>query len=134
VGISLNGEPGNFFRTFKGLRQGDPLSPLLFNQVADALATLLKKSKEAGLIKGLVLELVEGRSTHLQYANDTVIYLEIDEESIANTKFLLYYFENMFGLKINYHKSEVMVLGVSSEESARIARLFNYKEGVLPMN
>jgi hypothetical protein len=134
VGISLNGEPGNFFRTFKGLRQGDPLSPLLFNQVADALATLLKKSKEAGLIKGLVLELVEGRSTHLQYANDTVIYLEIDEESIANTKFLLYYFENMFGLKINYHKSEVMVLGVSSEESARIARLFNYREGVLPMN
>jgi hypothetical protein len=102
--------------------------------VADALATLLKKSKEAGLIKGLVLELVEGRSTHLQYANDTVICLEIDEESIANTKFLLYYFENMFGLKINYHKSEVMVLGVSSEESARIARLFNYREGVLPMN
>jgi hypothetical protein len=30
VGINLNGEPGDYFRTFKGLRQGDPLSPLLF--------------------------------------------------------------------------------------------------------
>jgi hypothetical protein len=60
VGISLNGEPGNFFRTFKGLRQGDPLSPLLFNLVADALATLMKKAKDDGLIKGLVPKLVEG--------------------------------------------------------------------------
>jgi hypothetical protein len=52
---------------------------------------------------------------------------------LANTKFLLYCFENMSGLRINYHKSEVMVLGVSGEESARIARLINCKEGALPM-
>jgi hypothetical protein len=41
----------------------------------------------------------------------------------------LYCFENMSRLKINYHKSEIMVLGVSGEESARIARLLNCKEG-----
>jgi hypothetical protein len=81
--------------------------------VADALATLMKKAKD---IKGLVPELVEGGLTHLQYADDIVICLEIDEDSIANTKFLLYYFENMSSLKINYHKSEVIVLGVPSEE------------------
>jgi hypothetical protein len=40
-----------------------------------------------------------------------VICLETYEDSIANTKFLLYCFENMSGLKINYHKSEVIVLG-----------------------
>jgi hypothetical protein len=60
VGINLNGEPVNFFRTFKGLRQGDPMSPLLFNLVAVALATLMKIAKDARLIKDLVLELVEG--------------------------------------------------------------------------
>jgi hypothetical protein len=57
----------------------------------------------------------------------------MDEESIANTNLLLYSFENMSGLKINYHKSEVKVLGVSREESARVARLLNYREGALPM-
>jgi hypothetical protein len=45
VGINLNGEPGNYFRTFKRLRHGDPLSPLLFNMVVDTLATLMKKSQ-----------------------------------------------------------------------------------------
>jgi hypothetical protein len=97
--------------------------------VADALATLMKKAKD---IKGLVPELVEGGLTHLQYADDIVICLEIDEDSIANTKFLLYYFENMSSLKINYHKSEVIVLG-SLVWSARIARLLNCTEGFLLM-
>jgi hypothetical protein len=39
----------------------------------------------------------------------------------------------MSGLKINYHKSEMTVLGVPSEESARIAKLLNCIEGSLPL-
>jgi hypothetical protein len=39
----------------------------------------------------------------------------------------------MSGQKINYHKTEVMVLGVSVEEIARIARLLNCKVGILHM-
>jgi hypothetical protein len=101
--------------------------------VADSLATLLKKARDFGFVKGLVPELVEGGLTHLQYADDTVICLEVDDESIANIKFLLYYFENMPGLKIDCHKSEVMVLGVPREESAKIARLLNCREGTWPM-
>jgi hypothetical protein len=50
----------------------------------------MEKAKEAGLIRGLVPDLVEGGLTHLQYVDDTVICLEIDEDSISNTKFLLY--------------------------------------------
>jgi hypothetical protein len=60
VGININGTPGSFFNTHKGLRQGDPLSPLLFNLVSDALATMLEKAKAAGQIRGLMTHLVEG--------------------------------------------------------------------------
>jgi hypothetical protein len=35
VGVNLNGEESEFFKTGKGLRQGDPLSPMLFNLVGD---------------------------------------------------------------------------------------------------
>ena len=45
VAINLNGEVGNFFRSLKGLRQGDPLSPLLINFVEDALSEMLNLAK-----------------------------------------------------------------------------------------
>jgi hypothetical protein len=61
-----------------------------------------------------------GGVTHLQFADDRVIRLETDEDSIENTKFLLYCFENMSGLKINYHKSEVIVLGSPVRKVAKL--------------
>lgn len=65
VCIDLNGERGEFFRSFKGLRQVDPLSPLLFNLVADALSAMLFRASSAGIIQGLVPHLVDGGLTHL---------------------------------------------------------------------
>ena len=38
------------------------------------------------------------------------------EKSIRNLKLILYCFEWLSGLKINYHKSEVFVFGVQQEE------------------
>jgi hypothetical protein len=48
----VNGKPGRYFEQ-KGLRQGDPLSPLLFSLVIDALSAILNKSKEKGILEGL---------------------------------------------------------------------------------
>jgi hypothetical protein len=87
VGININGIPGQFFNTHKGLRQGGPLSPLLFNLLSDALATMLDNARTGGRIKGLMQHLIEGGITNLQYADDTIIFLEIDEQTIINTKY-----------------------------------------------
>ena len=48
VCINVNGERSEYFKTFRGLRQGDPLSPLLFNMVADALGVLLQSAISKG--------------------------------------------------------------------------------------
>lgn len=72
----MNGERGEFFISFKVLRQGDPLSPLLLNLVADALSAMLTRAGKARVIHGLVPHLVDGGITHLQYADDTVLLLQ----------------------------------------------------------
>ena len=42
--IRINDEDGPFIKTGKGLRQGDPLFPLLFNLVADVFTRMLMKA------------------------------------------------------------------------------------------
>lgn len=93
------------------MRQEDPLSPLLFNLAADILSEILNKAKRKGIVTVVVHELVEGGLTHLQYADDTILFMEDTESNIVNLKFLLFCFEEMSGLRINYNKSEVFVVG-----------------------
>lgn len=56
--MSINEEVRNFFRNKRGLRQGDPISSLIFNFVADALSAMLEKA--AGHITGVVSNLIPG--------------------------------------------------------------------------
>jgi retron-type reverse transcriptase len=53
VGIRVNDDIGHNFQKKKGLRQGDPLSPILFNIVADMLGILIARAKEDGKVGGL---------------------------------------------------------------------------------
>jgi hypothetical protein len=60
VGIRVNDDIGHYFQTKKGLRQGDPLSPILFNIVADMLAIIIERGKNDDQVNGLIPHLVDG--------------------------------------------------------------------------
>jgi hypothetical protein len=72
VAIKVNDNVGRYFNTLKGLRQGYPLSPMLFNIVATMLAIMIKRAKNDGLIEGVIPHLVDGGLSILQYADDTI--------------------------------------------------------------
>ena len=58
--------------------------------------------------------------------------IQPDDLAIANLKFILLCFESLSGLRINFHKSEVMVLGSPNPEQQRIANMLNCKLGAFP--
>jgi hypothetical protein len=74
----VNNDIGHYFETQKVLRQRDPLSPIIFNIIADMLAVLVARVKEDGQVNGFVPHLVDGGDSILQYANDTIIFMEHD--------------------------------------------------------
>lgn len=74
VSVLVNGSPTNEFCPEKGLRQGDPLSPFLFNIVAEGLNILFQRAKALELIKGVVIGLREVNVTHLQFTDDTIVF------------------------------------------------------------
>jgi hypothetical protein len=57
ITIRNNDNNSPYFRPGKGLRQGDTLSPLLFNLVADVFIRLLIKAVNEGYIVGMMNDL-----------------------------------------------------------------------------
>ena len=132
VAIKINDDVGKYFQTKKGLRQGDPLSPLLFNLVADMLAILIERAKQDGQILGLVPHLVDGGISILQYADDTIIFMEHNFEQAKNMKLLLTMFEQLSGLKINFHKSELFCFGAAKGVQQDYMNIFGCNVGEAP--
>lgn len=50
-----------------------------------------------------------------------MIFLESTNVNIHNIKVLLFCFEEMLCLRINYHKSEVFTIGIEESEAISIA-------------
>jgi hypothetical protein len=93
--------------------------------VADALRVMLESAVRQGQITGVLNNLIPGRISHIQYADDTVIMVDTSVQSIRNLKLILYCFEWLSGLKINYHKSEVSIFGVAQKKKESLANMLN---------
>lgn len=112
------------------------LPPFLFNMVVDGLVGCGHpgRAKSSVHIQGLVPHLLAGGGgvSLLQYADDTNIMVKRWELDVANLKFRLLYFQQMFGLTINFTKSETMVVGYSEDEQPSIADHLTCKLGSFP--
>ena len=132
MGIKINDSIGPYFQTKKGLRQGDPLSPILFNIVADMLAILIGRAKNEGHVNGIIPHLVDDGLSILQYADDTILFMDHNFDQAKNLKLILCAFEQLSGLKINFHKSELFCFGEAKNFESQYLDLFGCERGSLP--
>jgi hypothetical protein len=58
VSVKQNNEIRPYFTSHKGVRQGDPLSPLLFNIAADVLTRMVISAQQNSLITGMIYYLI----------------------------------------------------------------------------
>ena len=116
----------------KVLSRGVLCPPILFNIVADMLAILIARAKEDGQIDGVIPHLVEGGLSILQYADDTILFMDHNLEKAVNLKLILCIFEQLSGLKINFHKSEIFCFGKAKEVEDQYREIFGCESGSLP--
>ena len=75
--ILLNGVPGKQFKCKRGVRQGDPLSPLLFVLAAELLQYVVNEAKLNGSLS-IPIPYCNDDFSIVQYADDTFLVLEAD--------------------------------------------------------
>lgn len=78
--VILNGSPGRRICHARGLRQGDPLSQLLFVIVMEGLNALMKLADDWGLLRSLHHKIKE--RTFL-YADDVVVFLSVEQQDLV---------------------------------------------------
>jgi hypothetical protein len=93
--------------------------------VADGLTRMILKAQSNNLFCGLISRIIDKGVVVLQYADDTIICLDHSIEGARNLKLLLYMYELMAGLKINFHKNEIMVINDEENWTTFYAEMFN---------
>jgi hypothetical protein len=133
LGILVNGEESSFFKPGKGLRQGDPLSSILFNLVSDGLSRMIDRAVSRGLVKGLLGDFRSGGIVSLQHADDTILFSKTEESALRNLKCILMLYEQLSGMRVNFHKSELLPINLDLEDTNRFAHIFSYPLGSFPL-
>jgi hypothetical protein len=89
---------------------------MLFNLVIDVFTRMLIKAAHKGYITGFMKSMCPEGVINLQYADDTLLFLEHNERAACHLKWLMICFEQISGMKINYHKSDLTSMNLNEEE------------------
>ncbi|GJY70863.1 putative RNA-directed DNA polymerase [Tanacetum coccineum] len=121
--VLINGSPTKEFKVEKGLRQGDPLSPFLFIIAIEALNVALLNACNNNTFHGVKVGKDNIHVSHLQFADDALIMGEWSWLNAMNLSRILTCFNLASGLKINFHKSKLYGVGVTTLEVNSLASM-----------
>ncbi|GKE10842.1 putative RNA-directed DNA polymerase, eukaryota, reverse transcriptase zinc-binding domain protein [Tanacetum coccineum] len=121
--VLINGSPTREFKLEKGLRQDDPLSPLLFILAVEALNVALLEAKNNDSFRMIEVGKDKVYVSHLQFADDALIMRVWSKINVLNLSRLLTCFHLASGLKVNFNKSKLFGIGVCEVERNSLASL-----------
>eukprot|EP00253_Pinus_taeda_P001986 PITA_01986 len=123
--VLINGSASSFFNSQRGLRQGCPLSPLLFLLVAEGLSRLIHKARREGKVKGIEVA-INLFISHLLFVDDILIFTNGSSNEIKDYKSIFDLFMKATGMQINTIKSQICVADLDRRERDRISNLFTF--------
>lgn len=100
----VNGSHSSWISSSRGVRQGDPISPLLFLIVSQNFYAILNKALSLNLVPGFNSALPRNFN-HLMFADDLLLVTRATRAVARNCMLCLNLFHNISGQKTNLKKS-----------------------------
>lgn len=108
--VLINGRMSPSFLLARSVRQGCPLSPLLFIIAIDALSHVLMEETNSGWIEGVRIPEMDIHSAHSLFADDLTMILRADMTFIQNCKDTLDSFGHASGLFVDWSKTNAALI------------------------
>ncbi|XP_038718208.1 uncharacterized protein LOC120011213 [Tripterygium wilfordii] len=105
--VLVNGSTTDLIILTRGIRQGDPLSPLLFVLCTEALSSNLNAAHAAHTFRGFPFGRGRLRVSHLVFADDSLIFCRVKDEDWECIFSILTEYGRVSGQMINYSKTSI---------------------------
>ncbi|XP_016204098.1 uncharacterized protein LOC107644684 [Arachis ipaensis] len=94
---------------------------------------MLEEAVRNGRLSPLLVGRDHVQLSHLQFADDTILFCPPEDETIKNYKRLLRCFELMSGLSINFEKSSLIPINCDEQWVRRMCHVLGCKQESLPV-
>jgi exonuclease III len=125
----INGRPARFFQATRGLRQGCPLSPMLYVLQAAVLSFQLQSCLLNRTLPGIRVTPSTSEVNHAQFADDTLLLGAASIKTARHFKSELDLYKVCSGSEINYLKSKIYGWNCSPRELQHLGRILDM-EGI----
>jgi hypothetical protein len=120
--VIVNGRPGRKIWHARGLRQGDPLSPMLFVLVMEVVNAMISAADARGVLQPLPTPRIRSRAS--LYADDLVIFLSPVASDLRCIREILCLFADATGLVTNTEKCSISPIRCTDEDVATVLEAF----------
>ena len=136
LSFRINGSLLGFFPCSRGVRQGDPLSPLLFCFAEEVLSRCISKLVNDKKILHMASPQVYLTPSHILYNDDIFVFCRGrgDNKSLRNLSIFLKTYDDFSGQYVNNSTSSFFTMDNSARFVTKIQRILSYSHGCLPFN
>ena len=129
--LVINGSLHGFFKSKRGLRQGDPMSPLLFVICMEYLSRIFHQMSELPMFQ-FHPRCRDLKLTHLCFADDLILCCKGEFPSIYLLLQAFKLFSDSSGLMANKQKSSIYCYGMAEDDVKRVVSASGFTRSTLP--